>query len=162
MAFFGKLGRSLVAKAGSNAFSSPLRVQPAVAGAVPAVFAMLSRGMASSKLFIGGLSWGTDEKTLRDAFASFGEVTDCRIITDRDTGRSRGFGFVSFNSEGEAQAALQEMDGRDLAGRTIRVDYATDRSPGGGFQARGPPRQGGGGFGGGNAFGSGGSGGGGW
>lgn len=154
MAFFGKLGRSLIAKAGSNAVSSPLRVEPAVAGAAPAVFAVLSRGMASSKLFIGGLSWGTDEKTLKDAFASFGEVTDCRIITDRDSGRSRGFGFVSFNSEGEAKAALEEMDGRDLAGRTIRVDYATDRSAGGGFSPRPPARQGG--------FGSSGGGGGSW
>lgn len=144
MAFFGKLGRAVISKVGSTA----LRPPSAAAGALPAAFFMLSRGMASSKLFIGGLAWGTDEKTLRDAFASFGEVTDVRIITDRDTGRSRGFGFVSFNSEGEAQVALQEMDGRDLAGRTIRVDYATDRASGGGFTPRGPPgggsRQGGG------------------
>lgn len=154
MAFFGKLGRAVISKAGSSVLGAPSRMEPAVAGAVPAVFLMLSRGMASAKLFVGGLAWGTDEKTLRDAFASFGEVTDVRIITDRDTGRSRGFGFVSFNSEGEAQAALQEMDGRDLAGRTIRVDYATDKTPGG-FTPRGPPgggpRQGGG-----TAFGSGG------
>lgn len=149
MAFFGRLGRAVIAKAGSTALRPPSHMEAAAASAVPAVFLMLNRGMASSKLFIGGLAWGTDEKTLRDAFAGFGEVTDVRIITDRDTGRSRGFGFVSFNSEGEAQAALQEMDGRDLAGRTIRVDYATDRAAGGGgFTPRGPPgggsRQGGG------------------
>ncbi|KAL2649917.1 hypothetical protein R1flu_018045 [Riccia fluitans] len=153
MAYFGQLGRMLVQKVGTNASRSVLS-QNVGAAAVPGLFFMQSRGMASSKLFIGGLAWGTDEKTLRDAFSSFGEVTDVRIITDRDTGRSRGFGFVSYTSDAEAQNALQEMDGRDLAGRTIRVDYATDRTQDGGsggfnrqpggFSQRGP-RQGGGG-----------------
>ncbi|BBM99424.1 hypothetical protein MPTK1_1g21200 [Marchantia polymorpha subsp. ruderalis] len=157
MAYFGQLGRMMMQKIGSNASRSVLS-QNVGAAAVPGLFLLQSRGMASSKLFIGGLSWGTDEKTLRDAFASFGEVTDVRIITDRDTGRSRGFGFVSYTSDAEAQNALQEMDGRDLAGRTIRVDYATDRTQGdgaagggfggrpGGFGGRpGGNRQGGGG-----------------
>ncbi|CAK9196167.1 unnamed protein product [Sphagnum troendelagicum] len=119
MAYFGKLGclmrqtvaKSLLQKAGTGSV------------ALPAVF-LLQRGMASSKLFIGGLAWGTDEGAIRDAFSAFGEVTEVKIICDRDTGRSRGFGFVSFTSESEAGAALQEMDGRDLGGRTIRVDYA--------------------------------------
>ncbi|CAM6013568.1 unnamed protein product [Sphagnum balticum] len=128
MAYFGKLGcvmrqtvaRSLLQKAGAAGTGSV---------ALPAVF-LLQRGMASSKLFIGGLAWGTDEGSIRDAFSAFGEVTEVKIICDRDTGRSRGFGFVSFTSESEAGAALQEMDGRDLGGRTIRVDYAVERAPG--------------------------------
>ncbi|CAM6037179.1 unnamed protein product [Sphagnum compactum] len=85
---------------------------------------------ASVTFFYRGLAWGTDEGAIRDAFSSFGEVTEVKIICDRDTGRSRGFGFVSFKSEAEAAAALQEMDGRDLGGRTVRVDYAVERAPG--------------------------------
>ncbi|KAH9551730.1 hypothetical protein CY35_09G028300 [Sphagnum magellanicum] len=126
MAYFGKLGalsRQMVAT------SMLQKSGAAAAAALPAVY-MLQRGMASSKLFIGGLAWATDEQTLKEAFSSFGEVIEAKIICDRDTGRSRGFGFVSFKSEQEAEVALQEMDGRDLAGRTIRVDYATQRAPG--------------------------------
>ncbi|KAJ7199719.1 hypothetical protein O6H91_Y497200 [Diphasiastrum complanatum] len=98
---------------------------------LPAALFAVSRGMSSSKLFIGGLSWGTDEKTLKEAFSSFGVVTEARIITDRETGRSRGFGFVNFSSEQDAEEALRGMDGQDLAGRTLRVNYATDRVTGG-------------------------------
>ncbi|NP_001351769.1 glycine-rich RNA-binding protein [Cicer arietinum] len=85
------------------------------------------RFMSQSKLFIGGLSYGVDDQSLRDAFASFGEVVEARVITDRDTGRSRGFGFVNFSSDEQATSALSAMDGQDLNGRNIRVSYANDR-----------------------------------
>uniref|UniRef100_A0A7N0V781 RRM domain-containing protein n=1 Tax=Kalanchoe fedtschenkoi TaxID=63787 RepID=A0A7N0V781_KALFE len=101
----------------------------------------------STKLFVGGLSWGTDDQSLKDAFSTYGEVIDARVITDRDTGRSRGFGFVSYADDQSASAALG-MDGQELQGRNIRVNYATERvsSPrGGGYNGGG----GGGDFGGG-------------
>ncbi|KAG6504165.1 hypothetical protein ZIOFF_032923 [Zingiber officinale] len=66
----------------------------------------------STKLFVGGLSWGTDDQTLKEAFASFGNVIEARVITDRDTGRSRGFGFVSFESDQSASEAVAGMDGQ--------------------------------------------------
>ena len=86
----------------------------------------------SKKLFVGGLSWNTDDAGLRQAFEAFGEVREARVITDRDTGRSRGFGFVTFSDAESADRALSEMNGTDLDGRTIRVDLATDRRGGGG------------------------------
>ncbi|KAF3456635.1 hypothetical protein FNV43_RR01289 [Rhamnella rubrinervis] len=90
------------------------------------------RCMSSSKLFVGGLSWGTDDQSLRDAFSGFGDVVEARVIVDRNTGKSRGFGFVGFSSEDSASSALSAMDGQDLQGRNIRVSYATERSFGGG------------------------------
>lgn len=96
----------------------------------------------SKKLFVGGLSWDTDDMGLRRAFERFGEVTDAKVISDRDTGRSRGFGFVSF-TDGEAGAtAISEMDGTSLDGRAIRVNEAQAKGSGG------PRRDGGGGGGG--------------
>ncbi|XP_042420770.1 glycine-rich RNA-binding protein 4, mitochondrial-like [Zingiber officinale] len=100
-----------------------------------------ARWMSSSKVFIGGLSYGTDDQSLREAFTSFGEVVEARVIMDRETGRSRGFGFVTFTSSEEASAAISGMDGKDVHGRMVRVNYATDRT--GGFRGNG------GGFGGG-------------
>ncbi|CAI9778866.1 unnamed protein product [Fraxinus pennsylvanica] len=96
----------------------------------------------STKLFIGGLSYGTDDQSLRDAFSSFGDVVEARVITDRDTGRSRGFGFVNYSTEECANSALSAMDGQELNGRNIRVSYANERqprnnfggNPGGGFR----------------------------
>jgi heterogeneous nuclear ribonucleoprotein A1/A3 len=82
----------------------------------------------SKKLFVGGLSWGTSEDDLRGAFDRFGEVSEVKIISDQYTGRSRGFGFVSFNSEDEASEALQAMNGTTLDGRTIRVDRAEEKN----------------------------------
>ena len=96
----------------------------------------------SKRLFIGGLSWNTDDDSLRQAFEAFGEVTDSKVITDRDTGRSRGFGFVTFNDDAAADEAIAKMDGSSLDDRNIRVNEAHERSRGGG-------RGGGGGFGGG-------------
>ena len=86
----------------------------------------------SKKLFVGGMSFNTTEEGLREAFGAFGPVAEIQIITDRDTGRSRGFGFVSFASDGDAQKALEQMNGAQLDGRTLRVDHATDRQRGGG------------------------------
>lgn len=86
----------------------------------------------SNKIFVGGLSWGTDDAGLREAFSAFGDVTDAVVIKDRDTGRSRGFGFVTFASQEEATSARDAMNGADLDGRTLNVDLARERSGGGG------------------------------
>ncbi|KAL8128649.1 hypothetical protein V2J09_017804 [Rumex salicifolius] len=106
------------------------------------------RCMSSSKLFVGGLSWGTDDQALKEAFSSFGEVQEARVIIDRESGRSRGFGFVNFNDTESAGSAMSAMDGQELDGRNIRVSYATERPAGG-------PRSGGG-YGGGSGYGGGG------
>ncbi|TVR05084.1 MAG: RNA-binding protein, partial [Deltaproteobacteria bacterium] len=85
-----------------------------------------------NKLFVGGLSWGTDNDGLREAFEAYGEITEAVVITDRDTGRSRGFGFVTFASEDDAQAAMDAMNGTELDGRTLNVNVAQERRGGGG------------------------------
>ncbi|CZR50497.1 related to glycine-rich RNA-binding protein [Phialocephala subalpina] len=116
-----------------------------------------------SKLFIGGLAWHTDEKALRDKFEEFGQVEEAVVVKDRDTGRSRGFGFVRFTSEQEAEAAINAMNNIEFDGRTIRVDKASERgSGGGGGGGFGGGRGGGGGYGGrgGGGYGGGGYGGG--
>jgi RNA recognition motif-containing protein len=83
----------------------------------------------ATKIFIGGLNWNTTESELRDAFEKFGAVSEAKIITDRDTGRSRGFGFVTFNDGESSQGAIDEMNGTEFAGRTITVNEARERSP---------------------------------
>ena len=89
------------------------------------------------KLFVGGISWGTTEDGLREAFGRFGEIVSATVVTDRDTGRSRGFGFVEFAEDNSATQAIEELDGKDLDGRTIRVNEAHDKSRGcGGFGDR--------------------------
>ncbi|CAH9088160.1 unnamed protein product [Cuscuta europaea] len=93
------------------------------------VFQIL-RFMSSSKVFVGGISWNTNDASLQDNFGQYGRVVEARVITDRETGRSRGFGFVTFENAEEASAAIQALDGRLLDGRTIRVNYANDRSQG--------------------------------
>lgn len=97
-----------------------------------------------NKLFVGGLAWATTDGDLRKAFEEFGTVKDAKVITDRDTGQSRGFGFVTFENTEDAKSALDQMNGSVLQGRTVRVNEAEDkgRSGGGGFR----PREGGGGF----------------
>ncbi|KAH7445600.1 hypothetical protein KP509_01G017300 [Ceratopteris richardii] len=85
-----------------------------------------SRSM-SSRLFVGGLSYTTEEEGLRTAFSKYGEVIDARIVKDRESGRSRGFGFVTFLSEGDAETAKDKLNGQWLDGRVIRVDRAAPR-----------------------------------
>ncbi len=116
-----------------------------------------------SKLFVGGLSWDTTDDSLRNGFESFGELDEVKVVLDRETGRSRGFGFVSFKDNDSAQNAMKEMDGQELDGRAIRVNEANDRPPrgGGGGGGGGYGGGGGGGYGGGGG-GRGGSGGGGY
>ena len=89
-----------------------------------------------NKLFIGGLSWNTGDEELRSAFEKFGAVDDAKVITDRDTGRSRGFGFVTFSDGDAAQTAISEMDGVDLDGRNIKVNEAQEKPRGGGRSNR--------------------------
>ncbi len=97
----------------------------------------------SNRLFCGGLAWATTTEDLQEAFAPFGEVTDAKVVSDRETGRSRGFGFVTFTTEEAAASARDQMDGASLGGRTIRVDLARERQGGGGGDGGG---DGGGGY----------------
>ncbi|XP_062200865.1 glycine-rich RNA-binding protein GRP2A-like [Phragmites australis] len=120
------------------------------------------RSMSSSKLFVGGISYGTDEQSLRDAFANYGQVIEARVIMDRETGRSRGFGFVTYTSTEEAATAMTAMDGKDLQGRIVRVSYAHDRGSRAGGFGGGSGGYGGGGYGGSYGGGGGYSGGGGY
>uniref|UniRef100_A0A1D1Y5Y0 Glycine-rich RNA-binding protein 2, mitochondrial n=2 Tax=Anthurium amnicola TaxID=1678845 RepID=A0A1D1Y5Y0_9ARAE len=84
----------------------------------------LFSGDASKKLFVGGLSYDTNESTLKDTFRPHGEVIEVNVICNRVTGKSKGFGFVKFTSASEASRALQQMDGQLLDGRNIRVEHA--------------------------------------
>lgn len=111
----------------------------------------------SKKLFVGGLSWGTTDEGLRAFFEQFGEVTDSKVIRDRETNRARGFGFVTFATEEMAVEARDAANGQELDGRSIRVDVAEERPSGGGG---GGGARGGRGFGGGGGGGYGGGGGG--
>lgn len=100
------------------------------------------RGIAS-KLFVGGLSFYTTDKGLSEAFSQYGQVVEAKVVTDRVSDKSKGFGFVTFASEDEAHTALTEMNGKPLNGRVIFVDYAkpTSNFRGGIPIARGPPEE---------------------
>lgn len=87
----------------------------------------------SKKVFCGGLAWATDDVGLQMAMTEFGTVKEAKVITDRDTGKSRGFGFVTFENEADAQTAVQ-AGSIQLDGRSVRIDQAEDK-----------PRRGGGG-----------------
>ncbi len=110
----------------------------------------------AKKLYVGGLSYDTNEHTLREVFSQAGTVETATVITDRMTGRSKGFGFVEMSTEEEAQKAIEMFNGKDLEGRNVTVNEARPQEPR-------PPRSGGfgGGGGGGGRGGYGGGGGGG-
>jgi len=113
------------------------------------------------KLYVGNLSYETSEDDLKDLFAAYGEPSSIRIITDRVTRRSKGFGFVEFDDDDQARAAMSALNGKEVAGRALTVNEARPQTqsggPGGGRGpgrgGRGPSR---GGFGGGRGFGGGG------
>ena len=81
----------------------------------------------SKKLFVGGVSWNTTEDGLRQAFQPFGDLSEVKIITDRESGRSRGFGFVTFADGASADAAMSKLNGTELDGKTIKVNEAQDK-----------------------------------
>src|SRR5690348_18302140 len=116
----------------------------------------------ATKLFVGGLSFSTTEEQLRSAFAECGQVESAAVVTDRDTGRSRGFGFVEMATPEEAEQAISRLNGTNLDGRTIQVEKAKAPGSGGGGDRRGGGGGGRGGFGGGGGGGRGGSRGGRW
>ena len=111
--------------------------------------------MAKTNLFIGSLAYATTDDTLNAHFAQIGPVASARVITDRDSGRSKGFGFVEFENEDDNQKAIDQLDGKDLDGRAINVGLARPKedrpSRDFGGNDRGGNR-GGGNNGGGNAF----------
>lgn len=86
----------------------------------------------SKKLYVGNLSFSSSEDELRDLFEQHGKVSSVNVITDRETGRSRGFGFVEMDEASEADAAMEALDGRDFGGRNLRVNEAQERNRGGG------------------------------
>lgn len=108
------------------------------------------------KLYVGNLPYTADDSSLQEAFAEFGQVDSARVIMDRESGRSKGFGFVEMGSDDEANRAIDGMNGKEFMGRTINVSEARPQAPreGGGGGGRG-------GFGGGGGRGGGGRGGGG-
>ena len=89
----------------------------------------------SSKLFVGNLSFNTTENDLNDAFAAYGTVEETNLMMDRETGRPRGFGFVTMSSPEEAQKAIEALNGKEVDGRALTVNVARpreERAPGGG------------------------------
>jgi RNA recognition motif-containing protein len=80
------------------------------------------------KIYVGNLSWNADESDLRDAFSAHGEVTSVQIITDRESGRSRGFAFVEMENDEEAKAAISAVDNKEIDGRQVKVNEAKPRS----------------------------------
>jgi len=121
----------------------------------------------SAKVYVGNLSWNTTDDSLRQAFANFGQILDSIVMRDRDTGRSRGFGFVTFSTGVEAQAAISNLNEQELDGRRIKVNLANARGGGGGggggyggggggYSGGGGGYEGGGGYSGGGSYGAGG------
>ena len=116
-----------------------------------------------NKLYVGNLPYTVRDEDLQQSFSEFGSVTSAKVMMERDTGRSKGFGFVEMGSDAEAQAAIKGMNGQSLGGRSVTVNearpmearpprtggYGGDRSGGGGGYGGGGDRSGGGGYGGG-------------
>ena len=80
------------------------------------------------KIYVGNLSWNADESDLRDAFSAHGEVTSVQIITDRESGRSRGFAFVEMANDAEAQEAISAVNNKEIDGRPVKVNEAKPRN----------------------------------
>lgn len=104
----------------------------------------------NNKLYVGQLSYSVDSDTLNTHFAAIGEVLSAKVITDRDTGRSKGFGFVEMSTENDAQTAIDKLNGSDLLGRNINVSMAKPQEERKPFNRSGGGGGGGGGYGGGS------------
>lgn len=112
------------------------------------------------KLYVGNLPYSIDDSSLQDEFSKFGAVSSAKVITDRETGRSKGFGFVEMDSDSEADAAIEKLNGAEMGGRAINVSEARPQAPRegggrGGFGGGGGRGGGGGGYGGGRGGGGG-------
>ncbi|MFN3455550.1 MAG: RNA recognition motif domain-containing protein, partial [Pseudobdellovibrio sp.] len=115
----------------------------------------LPGGKMAKKIYVGNLAFSVTDDELQQAFASFGQITSARVVMDKMSGRSKGFGFVEIEDDAGADSAIEKMNGQTIAGRAIRVSEAKPQDP----NSR-PPRREGGGFGGGRGgFGGGGRGG---
>ncbi len=134
----GKLSKAIGAKVLAVEIGEPERTTPALSKASERDETLPikesseadctpTKPVVSRKLFVGGLSWGTTDDGLHSAFSQFGEIVEAKVITDRETGRSRGFGFVAFANNEGATRAVSEMDGSELDGRTIKVNEAEDK-----------------------------------
>ena len=104
------------------------------------------------KLYVGNLTYNVNESDLEALFSQFGTVQSAQIIVDRDTNRSKGFGFVEMDSEENAKKAIENLDGRDHDGRNLTVNEAKPREPRSGGGGYGGGRGGGGGYGGGGRY----------
>ena len=80
-------------------------------------------------IYVGNLSYDMSEEALREAFAEYGDVTSAKILSDRETGRSRGFGFVEMPNQSEGEAAIAQLNGKEVGGRALRVNEARPREP---------------------------------
>lgn len=106
---------------------------------------IINMGESEYRCFVGGLAWATNDSRLEEAFRHFGDVVQSKVISDRETGRSRGFGFVTFADENAMNAAIKEMNGKELDGRNITVNQAQSRQGGGGDRSGGGYNRSGGG-----------------
>ena len=97
--------------------------------------------MSNNKLFVGNLSFNSTENDLQDAFAEHGNVQEVKLMTDRDTGRPRGFGFVTMSTAEEAQAAINALNGKQLDGRALTVNAAKPREERSGSSGYGSARR---------------------
>ncbi|KAI3471908.1 hypothetical protein Pfo_028596 [Paulownia fortunei] len=123
MAALRKLSKNIMF---SSQLSKPNSSILSSSSLIPALF-ISCRGIAS-KLFVGGLSFYTTEQGLSEAFSQYGQVIEAKVVMDRVSDRSKGFGFVTYASDDEAEKAIAEMNGKPLNGRVIFVDYAKPRS----------------------------------
>ena len=111
----------------------------------------------STKLYVGNLSFNTSNEDLQELFGQAGTVESVNVVEDRDTGRSRGFGFIEMSSKEEAQTAIEQLNGKEIDGRALNVNEARPREDrggggGGGRSGGGGNRGGGGGYGGGSRY----------
>ena len=100
----------------------------------------------AKNLYVGNLSYNTNQEQLQEMFEAYGEVVSANVITDRETGRSRGFGFVEMANEDEANAAINALNGQEVDGRSLTVNEARPRAPRGGDRGGRGGRRGGGGY----------------